>query len=58
MMGGQRRRCRWHGFGYMGKTGKLMCVCDRTGEHVQQVYCHKKCDDYSPLPKKRKDDET
>lgn len=57
-MAGQRRRCRWHGFGYVGKTGRLMCVCERTGEQVQQSYCHQKCEDYSPLPKKRKDDET
>ena len=55
-MAGQHRRCRWHGFGYVGKTGKLMCVCERTGEQVQQSYCHQKCEDYSPLPKKRKDE--
>lgn len=29
--------------------------CAYTGEQVLQSYCHQKCEDYSPLPKKRKD---
>lgn len=46
-----KRRCRYSGFGYVGKTGKLMCVCDRSGEHVRQSYCHNQCEDYRPMPK-------
>lgn len=48
-----QRKCRWHGFGYKNKKGENMLVCDRTGEQVKHSYCVNRCDDYSPLTRKK-----
>ena len=49
----QHRKCKYQGLGYLSKSGKNKCICDRTGEQVFQSYCFKHCEDYQPIKKER-----